>query len=55
VLPEPFVGWHGSASWTKQWQLRFWQPGGQLHSEQRIRHPGRPEVWQQNHSPDVWH
>lgn len=46
---------HGIGSWTKQWQLRFWQPGGQLHSEQRIRQPVRPDVWQQNHSPEVRH
>jgi hypothetical protein len=26
-----------------------------LHSEQRIRQPVRPDVWQQNHSPEVWH
>jgi hypothetical protein len=40
---------------SKQWQLRFAQPGGQLHSEQRYRHPARPPpVKQQNHSPDVW-
>ena len=40
---------------SKQWQLRFPQPGGQLHSEQRNRHPLRPPLLrQQNHSPDVW-
>jgi hypothetical protein len=40
---------------VKQWQLRFPQPGGQLHSEHRKRQPTRPLVRQQNHSPDVWH
>jgi hypothetical protein len=53
--PECCRGVHGIGSCTKQWQLRFWQPGGQLHSEQRIRHPVRSEVWQQNHSPEVRH
>ena len=37
----------------KQWQEGFAQPLGQLHSEQRIRQPGRVWVWQQNHSPPV--
>jgi hypothetical protein len=37
----------------KQWQLRFWHPGGQLHSEQRMRHT--VPVTQQNHSPEVRH
>ena len=52
LSPECCRGVHGIGSCTKQWQLRFWQPGGQLHSEQRIRHP---LGWQQNHSPEVRH
>jgi hypothetical protein len=51
--PECLVGLQGIGSWTKQWQLKFAHPGGQLHSEQRIRQPGRTDVWQQNHSPEV--
>jgi hypothetical protein len=47
------VGLQGIGSWVKQWQDGFWHPAGQLHSEQRIRQPVRPEVWQQNHSPPV--
>ena len=35
----------------KQWQLVFWQPAGQLHSEQRMRQT--VPVTQQNHSPPV--
>jgi hypothetical protein len=51
--PEWRVGLHGIGSWTKQWQEGFAQPLGQLHSEQRIRQPVLPDVWQQNHSPPV--
>ena len=49
--PEWRVGRQGIGTIVKQWQLGFWQPAGQLHSEQRRRH----WVWgvQQNHSPDV--
>ena len=36
---------------VKQWQEAFWQPGGQLHSEQRWRQP--VPLRQQNHSPEV--
>jgi hypothetical protein len=42
---------HGMCSCVKQWQEGLPQPGGQLHSEQRIR---QPFDWQQNHSPEVW-
>jgi hypothetical protein len=48
---------HGIAVFVKQWHagsLQFWF-GPQLHSEQRNRHPTRPLVKQQNHSPDVMH
>ena len=38
---------------VKQWHEGFPQPPGQLHSEQRKRHPTRPLVRQQNHSPPV--
>ena len=41
----------GIARSEKQWQHQ----GGQLHSEQRKRHPTRPELRQQNHSPEVVH
>jgi hypothetical protein len=51
--PECSRGVHGTAMFVKQWQLRFPHPGGQLHSEQRNRHPTRPLVRQQNHSPEV--
>jgi hypothetical protein len=52
--PEWRVGLQGIGSWVKQWQAGLEQPPGQLHSEQRIRHPGRTgPVWQQNHSPLV--
>jgi len=51
--PECFVGVQGIGSCVKQWQARLLQPLGQLHSEHRIRQPTRPEVWQQNHSPEV--
>jgi hypothetical protein len=41
---------------VKQWQDGLLQPAGQLHSEQRKRHPWRgPPVRQQNHSPPVLH
>jgi hypothetical protein len=45
------VGWQGTWSCVKQWHDEFPQPGGQLHSEHRMRHP---LGWQQNHSPEVW-
>jgi hypothetical protein len=39
---------------VKQWHEGFVHPLGQLHSEQRKRHPSRwPLVRQQNHSPPV--
>jgi hypothetical protein len=51
--PEWSRGVHGTAMLVKQWQDGFPQPPGQLHSEQRKRHPTRPVVRQQNHSPPV--
>jgi hypothetical protein len=52
--PECNLGVHGMGRSVKQWQDGFPQPLGQLHSEQRKRHPVRvPLVRQQNHSPPV--
>ena len=52
--PEWRRGVHGIAVSVKQWHwLPSAHPGGQLHSEQRKRHPTRTLVRQQNHSPDV--
>ena len=53
--PECRRGVQGIAVFVKQWQAGSLQLpfGPQLHSEQRKRHPTRPVVKQQNHSPDV--
>src|SRR6266576_6479146 len=55
--PEWRRGVHGIAVFAKQWHAGSLQvpSGPQLHSEQRNRHPTRPVVRQQNHSPDVMH
>jgi hypothetical protein len=55
--PEWRRGVHGIAVFAKQWHAGSLQfpSGPQLHSEQRKRHPTRPVVRQQNHSPDVMH
>ena len=51
--PECSLGVHGTGRFVKQWHDGLLQPAGQLHSEQRKRHPVRPLVRQQNHSPPV--
>ena len=51
--PECSLGVHGIGRFVKQWHDGLSHPAGQLHSEQRNRHPVRPLVRQQNHSPPV--
>jgi hypothetical protein len=52
--PECSRGVHGTAMFVKHRHDGLaHDPAGQLHSEQRKRHPTRPLVRQQNHSPDV--